>query len=85
MPKRTLSALSPEIIRHARLTLDKKQMDFAELMHISQSKLSKLENGQLRPDAAFERRLQSVMQQYADTVEFHLSRKLRPMLEWLHR
>lgn len=85
MPKRILSSLSPEIIRHARLTLDKKQIDFAELMQISQGKLSKLENGRLRPDTAFEQRLYQVMQQHAAALEKHLVKNLEPLLQWLHR
>ena len=83
MPKRKLATIPPEIIRFARQCLNKKQTDFADLLGISQGKLSKLENGQLRADAVFEERLRDLMMFHENKVAAHLSNQLQPLVKWM--
>ncbi len=83
MPKHTRRPpLSPEIIRLARLMLDKKQTDFAESVKISQSKLSKLERGQLRPNVCFENEFRGIMKDHFAELEERLSNHAK-LVEWL--
>lgn len=52
--------------------LEYKQEAFAELLEISQSKLSKIENGRLRPDIMLMARLREVLSHNEPEMHCHL-------------
>lgn len=72
MPNRNLPAPTSKLFRQIRLMLEYKQEAFAELLEISQSKLSKIENGRLRPDIMLMARLREVLSHYEPEMHRHL-------------
>ena len=51
--------------------LEYKQEVFAALLEISQSKLSKIENGRLRPDTSLLSRLRDVLSRYEPEMRYY--------------
>lgn len=84
MPNRTFPASIPILFRQVRLMLEYKQEVFAELLKISQSKLSKIENGRLRPDSTLLNRLREVVITYKPEINDHFLKQIN-IREWLTR
>lgn len=64
--------------------LEYKQEVFAELLKISQSKLSKIENGRLRPDSTLLNRPREVVITYKPEINDHFLKQIN-IREWLTR
>lgn len=82
MPNQNLPASTSALFRQIRLILECKQEVFAELLEISQSKLSKIENGRMRPDFALLSRLRVVMSNHRPEMNHHFLNQSN-IREWL--